>query len=174
MRYDYYKAHFPGQTLGPVTLVPSRNILISDTPQKNWKDVTPRLGAAYDLFGSGKTALKVSLNKYLYGEYDSNLVANPTTTLINTTTRTWTDSNRNFVPDCDLTNPLANGECAVDANVKFRQGGARHDLRPRDTQRVGQPRLQLGVLRGRAARDYHRRVGERDLFPTVVRKLYDD
>ena len=26
-----------------------------------------------------------------------------------TSSRTWTDNNRNFVPDCDLTNPLAQG-----------------------------------------------------------------
>ncbi len=28
------------------------------------KDVTPRFGASYDLFGNGKTALKVSIGKY--------------------------------------------------------------------------------------------------------------
>jgi hypothetical protein len=29
--------------------------------------VTPRIGAALDLFGNGRTALKASLNKYLIG-----------------------------------------------------------------------------------------------------------
>ncbi len=28
-------------------------------------DITPRLGVAYDLFGNGKTAVKVSLGKYV-------------------------------------------------------------------------------------------------------------
>ena len=30
-----------------------------------FNDLTPRLGVAYDLFGTGRTALKVSAGKYL-------------------------------------------------------------------------------------------------------------
>ena len=33
----------------------------------NWKNITPRLGAAYDLFGDGKTAIKGSLGHYVGG-----------------------------------------------------------------------------------------------------------
>jgi hypothetical protein len=43
--------------------------------------------------------------------------------LIVQTTRSWTDSNRNFVPDCLLTDPNANGECGRMANTDF--GGTR-------------------------------------------------
>ena len=75
----------------------------------SWYDIVPRLGSAYDLFGDGKTALKVSLNKYviaqgLQGTYGD--TANPVNRLANIVTRSWTDGNGNFVPDCDLTNPL--------------------------------------------------------------------
>ena len=30
-----------------------------------YNDITPRMGAAYDLFGNGKTSLKVNISKYL-------------------------------------------------------------------------------------------------------------
>ena len=38
-----------------------------------YNDITPRFGAAYDVFGNGKTALKVNLGKYLQGASVSNL-----------------------------------------------------------------------------------------------------
>src|SRR4029077_12071859 len=39
------------------------------------------------------------------------ILSNPITRIATTTARGWTDANNNFVPDCVLTNPLANGEC---------------------------------------------------------------
>ena len=33
-----------------------------------WFDVAPRLGAAYDLFGDAKTAVKATANKYMAGQ----------------------------------------------------------------------------------------------------------
>ena len=33
----------------------------------SYKDITPRMGAAYDVFGNGKTAIKVNIGKYLEG-----------------------------------------------------------------------------------------------------------
>jgi hypothetical protein len=117
--YSYYKSSFSENHYLPTALLPNRDFVIPDTPQLAWKDVTPRLGAGLDLFGNGKTAVKVSLNKYLYGEAIATFWGTPALDLVNTTFRSWTDSNRNFVPDCDLAAPAQNGECGPLADANF-------------------------------------------------------
>lgn len=110
LRFDTFNSYFPEQTLGPGVHVPTRNVTFPRTDMANWKDIVPRMGAVYDMFGTGRTALKVSLNKYvtaqgLQGVYGD--TANPVNRLANIVARTWTDANGNFNPDCDLTNVLA-------------------------------------------------------------------
>ncbi len=83
-----------------------------------WKDISPRVGVAYDVFGTGKTALRFNIGKYTDAitATNSDLDMNPLVRTVITTTRGWTDTNRNYVPDCDLMNAAANGECARMAN----------------------------------------------------------
>jgi hypothetical protein len=44
---------------------------------------------------------------------------NAVNTLVNSTTRAWNDTNRDFTPQCNLTLPVANGECGAMANRAF-------------------------------------------------------
>jgi hypothetical protein len=124
VRYDRYKTSFPETYLGPAPLVPTRDVTLPATPGESWHDITPKSGASYDLFGNGKTALKVSLNKYLEGiGFQSPLILGegmaPVNRLVTSTTRVWNDANRNYVPECDLLNAAANGECLQMANRNF-------------------------------------------------------
>jgi hypothetical protein len=101
----------------PATIMPAMH----DIP--NWKDIRPRLGVAYDLFGNGKTALKASLGQYAHGNNFSlqsvTLRTSPGSGLVLSTTRTWADANGNYVPDCDLRNREVNGECGAINNRAF-------------------------------------------------------
>jgi carboxypeptidase family protein len=124
VRYDRAWSFTPGEFNG--TDLTSRfnaaPISVPRTPGvDSFNDITPRFGAAYDLFGNGKTALKFNLGHYLDAatndsEYTSN---SPAARIVRTGTRNWDDRTfpvgdprrDNKVVDCDILNPAANGEC---------------------------------------------------------------
>jgi hypothetical protein len=82
-------------------------------------DITPRIGAAYDLFGNGKTAIKGNLGKFPLAFTTASLDMSAANRLPLTTNRSWNDINRDRVIDCELLNPVANGECGAMSNRNF-------------------------------------------------------
>jgi hypothetical protein len=129
IRFDYFATSSPEQHLGPEAIAPNRNITFPAQKAISWKDLTYRSGFAYDVFGNGKTALKVAFNKYLLGQTLNGLGRdpNPIVALPTNATRGWNDQtfgpgdprSGNFRPDCDFANPLTNGECAQINNLAF-------------------------------------------------------
>ena len=133
IRYDGIGTSYPDTGAGgpDYQLMPTRLFWPAGTTDEiHWKDITPRVGAAYDLFGNGRTAVKVNIGKYLTALTASNsdLDLNPLIRTNLNTTRTWNDRttfpvgdprNGNYVPDCDLRATTANGECGAMDNQNF-------------------------------------------------------
>jgi carboxypeptidase family protein len=109
MRYDHAWSYFPEQTVGPVRFFPTAVTYPRTTGVEGYHDLWPRGGVAYDLFGTGKTSIKVNVGRYLEAAQNGGLFTalNPTGRLSTTTTRTWTDANKDFVADCNLNNASA-------------------------------------------------------------------
>ena len=115
LRYDHLLTTYPDSRIEATRLMPKEIFYPRrSTPGIGWDDVTPRMGAAYDLFGNGKTAVKFNVGKYMeaFTATNSDLDLNPLIRTTLSTTRTWTDTNKDFVVNCDLANPNKNGECA--------------------------------------------------------------
>jgi hypothetical protein len=116
VRLDTHDSWYPDQHLvatsfGPQTTasLPARDYPGLHTHR--WRDISPRVGVAWDVFGDGKTAVKASASRY---------VANAQATFARNLTpanltgaglaRAWTDFNGDYIPQGDPLSPVANGE----------------------------------------------------------------
>ena len=129
VRFDRAWSYSPEQTIGPTTFL-STQLHFDETPGVNaYKDISPRGGVAYDVFGNGKTSVKVNFGKYL--EPASNLngnysISNPIARIATTTNRGWNDVlpvpggiPGDFIPQCNLNLVDANGECGAMVSRTF-------------------------------------------------------
>ncbi|HEY7175033.1 MAG TPA: hypothetical protein VH442_08960, partial [Micromonosporaceae bacterium] len=119
LRFDRNWSFSPPQTI-PASNFLSTPITFPETPGVDaYKDISPRGGVAYDVFGTGKTAVKVNFGKYLEPTSNNNnyILSNPIGRIATTAARGWTDSNGNWVPDCDLKNQAAQNLTATGGDI---------------------------------------------------------
>jgi hypothetical protein len=131
LRFEYLRDWFNEQQMGPNVFVPTAIVFPEQDGPLSQKDLMPRFGATYDVFGNGRTAAKVFLGKYLTTVNTVDEWANYSPAgigrFVAETTRPWNDAtfglgdlrSGNYRPDCDLLNTAANGECGPMANPNF-------------------------------------------------------
>src|SRR5688572_197077 len=131
VRFDHAWSDFPSDHNGapqagpfnpaPITFPDAEGV-------RGYNDITPRVGLAYDIFGNGRTAVKVNFGKYLQAAVNQTqyVINNPALDgrngrggprFVTNTSRAWTDSNGNFLPDCAILNPLAQDGSASGGDV---------------------------------------------------------
>ena len=128
VRYNDVRSWTPEQVLVAGPFVPERRLAPTDNVP-HFRNLDPRLGVAYDIFGTGRTAVKASLGRY--AEQIIAAVDNPARSAAANATRTWNDNfypvgdprRGNFAPDCELGPSVlgANGECGPLSDRTFGQ-----------------------------------------------------
>jgi hypothetical protein len=128
LRLDTYRGYAQDVNTPAGIFVPERHFDKTDD-LTNLKDINPRIGAAYDLFGNGRTAVKGFFGRFIVGSSGA-VPAQPAAAVVTSATRTWNDRNGDFVPQESELGPLSNSRfgsprpssLTVDDNVTFGWG----------------------------------------------------
>ena len=128
LRFDWFQGATLPETLPSSALNPAQtydncsdglNSLQNNCTGRvqNWKDISPRLGVSFDVFGDGRTAVKTSFARYVAGQQIAVAdAANPQTTVGNLDTRAWRDLDGNGQP-FDAAGNLQLGELTPSAST---------------------------------------------------------
>jgi hypothetical protein len=150
LRYDRAWSYSPEGLSGTTVAEPRLGLAPITFPRTpsvdSFNDLTPRFGVAYDVFGTGKTAIKFSGGRYL-GAATNGLAYtrnNPAVRTVSSVSRGWTDSDNDRVVDCNLAVLTANGECVGLTGNNLNFGGLSGNI----TQ------VNQDTLRGWGARDH--------------------
>jgi hypothetical protein len=116
LRFEHLGDYFPEQHMGPNLFLPTAVVFPAQDGPLSQKDLMPRFGASYDVFGNGKTAAKFFMGRYVttFNTVDEWVNYSPAGIghfVSVDQNRSWTDGNSDKVVNCVLTNPAANGEC---------------------------------------------------------------
>ncbi|MBI2149494.1 MAG: TonB-dependent receptor [Acidobacteria bacterium] len=115
LRFERLTDYFPQQQMGPNRFLPTAVVFPAQAGPLDQKDLMPRFGAAFDVFGNGNAAVKFFLGRYVttFNTVDewANFSPAGAGRFVSSDTRSWNDANGNYVPDCNFLGPAANGEC---------------------------------------------------------------
>jgi hypothetical protein len=142
LRWDHFNSSVPAQTEAAGRFVPARQFAaIPDIP--NWNNISPRIGASYDLTGKGKTAIKGNFGVFVQSQ-GPGFASTYNPAVFSTDTRTWNDLNHDDIAQENELGPSSNNTFGVrrnqnpDPNIK------------RPYQRVWDIGIQHEILTGLA------------------------
>lgn len=114
VRLDSFRSSVPAQSAPSGAWVPARDFPV--VPGAKWNTVVPRIGASYDVFGDGRTAIKAIAHKYVNQEATTlAMAANPMASFTWSARqefRTWRDLDGN------------NSAVASDGRIQYEEIGA--------------------------------------------------
>ena len=169
IRFEAIRGSVPAQSAPEGRFVPMRQFgAIEDLP--NWRNWAPRFGAAYDLFGNGRTAVKGSVGRYMQQEA-TGFAAKYNPLQEGSDVVTWTDLNRNDIAEDNELGAANNSTLGVRRNINPDPGMKRpyQILYNVGVQHQLMDRLSVSVNYYR--RDYKNMVYTTD--PSVPLSAYD-
>ena len=172
LRYDYVTAWAPGDKQGSeqTSRFNPQPIRFDTTDSiTGYHDINTRLGLAYDVFGTGRTAVKANFGRYLAaattdGIYSAN---NPALKLVTNASRNWTDNDKDFVVDCDLLNVAAQSPATGSVDTCAAPIGANRNFGNLDTSLV---QIDPDITHGWGVRPYNWQFGvsvQHEVLPRV-------
>jgi len=173
LRYDHVTAWAPGDKQGSeqTSRFNPQPIRFDTTDSiTGYHDLNARLGLAYDVFGTGRTALKANFGRYLAaattdGIYSAN---NPALKLVTNASRNWTDNDKDFVVDCDLLNVAAQSPTTTGSvDTCAAPTGANRNFGNLDTSLV---QIDQNITHGWGVRPYNWQFGvsvQHEVLPRV-------
>lgn len=115
IRFEAIRGSVPAQTAPAGRFVPDRSFgAIENLP--NWQNWAPRFGAAWDVFGNGRTAVKGSVGKYMQQEA-TGFAAKYNPLAEGSDIVTWTDLNRNDIAEDNELGAANNATLGVRRNI---------------------------------------------------------
>ncbi len=155
VRFEHFNTSIAAAAVGAGRFVPARSFPeVTDYP--NWNDISPRIGASWDVFGDGTTAVKSSFGRYNVAFSTVGFAQLYDPLFLATDTRTWTDLNGDDIAQDNEIGPSQNASFGV-APERRPDPGIK---RPYDLEYTGS--VQRQIIPGVAATfGYYRRSYKR-------------
>jgi len=142
-RWEYFSSEVSPSVSPAGRFVPTRNF---DTiPMPVWKDLAPRFGVVYDVFGDAKTAVKFGINRYEQAQ-TINFADQFNPLVLTSAVLSWTDLNHDDIAQGELGCVYQTPGCEINFAQMPQNFGVRALVSPNpDIKRVYNIETTLGV-----------------------------